>query len=172
MTGSSRHPATLLEAELLAECQTRQQRRRGPGGQHRNKVETAVIVTHLPTGMQGAGAERRSQEQNRRMAIFRLRVKLAIHVRRPVDLAAYEPSAQWRGRCVHRRISINPEHPDFPALLAEALDVLAAVNWEPTVAAARMGCSPSQLVKLLHLEPPALAMLNQQRLACKLHPLR
>ncbi len=37
----------------------------GPGGQHVNRTESAVRVTHLPTGLQASAAEERSQHRNR-----------------------------------------------------------------------------------------------------------
>lgn len=48
----------------------------GPGGQHRNKTESAVQVTHLPTGLQVRCESERAQEQNRRSALALLRARL------------------------------------------------------------------------------------------------
>ncbi len=48
----------------------------GPGGQHVNRTESAVRVTHLPTGVQAIAAEERSQHRNRKLALARLATKL------------------------------------------------------------------------------------------------
>ena len=48
----------------------------GPGGQHRNKRETAVRVRHLPSGITALATEHRSQARNKVLALRRLELKL------------------------------------------------------------------------------------------------
>ena len=49
----------------------------GPGGQHVNRTESAIRVTHLPTGLTAIAQEERSQHLNRRLALARLADLLA-----------------------------------------------------------------------------------------------
>jgi hypothetical protein len=172
-TRAHSHPACLPEATLLAAVDESRYRASGPGGQHRNKVETGVRLVHRPTGIRAEANERRSQAQNRSMALRRLRLRLALDHRTSLRLAPgarsgedpprYVPTALWVARTGGAQLAVNPEHADVPALVAEALDVLGAVDDEVTMAAACLGVGSSRLLRVLKLEPAALAALNARR---------
>jgi len=168
------HPASLPNETLLKSCQVRRQRRSGPGGQHRNKVETGIFIEHTPTGIRAEATEGRSQSKNQEQAVFRLRIQLALEHRLKIDELDPNapPSELWKSRIKGGQIKVNSEHTDFPTLLAEALDVLALHGWEPREAKELLGCSATQLVKLLKKEPRAFANLNRQRTALGLSVLR
>jgi len=69
---------TLSDEALLAQCDVQVHRAGGPGGQHRNKVETAIRLVHTPTGLTAEGKDQRSRTQNLSAALGRLREKLAV----------------------------------------------------------------------------------------------
>ena len=69
---------SLSDAELLRQCDVDTYRASGPGGQHRNKTESAVRLRHKPTGCVSQSCEQRSQHMNRETALGRLRQAISL----------------------------------------------------------------------------------------------
>lgn len=175
MSTENVHAAAIPAEELLRQCEVTRTRRQGPGGQHRNKVETAIVLTHRPTGVRSEANERRSQRENHRVALHRLRVNLALAVRskrKSTECGEIIPSALWRGRLVGRRIVVSRKHDDFPAMLAEALDAIEQRKFDVAMAAHDLIVSASQLIKLLRAEPRALKGTNDHRAKLGMKVLR
>lgn len=165
-----RHPASLNEEELLRECRKGRSRSSGPGGQHRNKVETKVTLTHTPTGVEACAGERRSVRENMPVALRRLRLALASEIRLSVPIGDAR-SELWLRRTPRGRIVCALDHWDFPSMLAEALDMIEACGLDPRKAALRLGVTPTQLIRLVREHPPAFESWNARRLEAGEHAL-
>ena len=164
----------ILEKEIVYEAT----RSTGPGGQHRNRVATAIRATHKPTGIFAMGTERRSQLENKKQALFRLRCKLAMTHRSPIksenlcEPTLYQPSELWLKRLKGRKIKASPTHTDFPALLAEVLDRLQIDKDDVKNTAIAFRVSTTQLIKFLAIDGHTLHALNKRREAQKLKPFK
>jgi protein subunit release factor B len=84
--------------DLERECTVTPYRSSGPGGQKKNKTESAVRVVHLPSGLTRIATESRSQSANRLRALERIREALAERRRRRKKRIATAPSGASRER--------------------------------------------------------------------------
>jgi hypothetical protein len=100
-------------------------------------------------------------------------MELALHVRRPLDATEQgHPSGWWQTRVRGGRISVNPGHEDFPALVAESLDILDAAEFDFSAAAQQLQVTSSQLAKFLKLEPVVWQLVSAERQKRGLRPLK
>ena len=89
---------------LLSECRIETFRAGGPGGQHQNKTESAVRLTHLPTGTTVTARDSRSQYRNRQIAISRLRAALEERARPETPrIPTRTPAGEKRKRLDEKR---------------------------------------------------------------------
>lgn len=134
------------DAELLRGCKEERYRASGPGGQRRNKVETAIRLRHALSGVSAHAEDSRSPEGNRRRALARLRERIAFEVRAPFGATPPEFAAQRGPRGALR---VNTKNPNFPLIAATALDALAEAGGSYAVAAKALEVTTSQLLKFL-----------------------
>ncbi|KDO39144.1 hypothetical protein CISIN_1g038082mg, partial [Citrus sinensis] len=126
----------LTDDELFRECEMDAYKSSGPGGQHRNKRESAVRLKHAPTGVIAQAAEDRSQHKNRASALSRLRTLLALKVRSSVNLDAYSPPPQLHQilppkstiRSSEVGPQIGPNNPKFALVLPYSLLLPFVIN--------------------------------------------
>jgi hypothetical protein len=158
---------------LIAQCEVDHYRASGPGGQKRNKTSSAVRLRHRPTGVAVVAVEDRSQHVNKRRAVRRLREAIALNVREPVDISRYRPS-ELLALCLGRdgSLQIGAKDPRRYQVIRELLDVLAACGMSVRDAAALVGMSTAQLVKLIQADDKLWARVNQLRAAAGIKPLR
>ena len=154
---------------LLAECRVETRRVRGPGGQHRNKIETAVRLTHQPSGLTVTASERRSQHENRRRALWRLREAIALTARLPLpEQVRWPPTVQVRDG----RLRVSEQNPGYHHAVALVLDALDAHAAHPAPAAGALGLTTSSLVRFLHDHPRLWAAAQRLRERHGLVPLK
>ena len=92
------------DSDLLAECRVETFRAGGKGGQHQNTTDSGVRLVHRPSGLRCESRTERSQLQNRRRALARLREKLeAANHREPPRRPTKVPRSQKRKRLEKKR---------------------------------------------------------------------
>ena len=161
MNSETPHPVWLPLEELLPHCEIRFKRASGPGGQNRNKVETGVAITHRATGIQGEATERRTQGENRSVAVARLRVLLAIEIRSDPSSDFERVLKSYRSKS--GRLAISEGNWEWPIVLAEMMNMLAHRGWDLGLVAKELETTTSQLLKLLKQAPQAFRTVNQMR---------
>ena len=163
----------LNDADLLHQCDVHVYKSSGPGGQHRNKVSSAVRLLHRPTGTTAHGDESRSQHQNKAAAIRRLRMNIACRLRSPPDLAPGGAVPAVVRECLFvprggqsvspQRLQVGRKDRRFWPVAAALLDILEAFEGRISDAAAWLGITTSNLVSTFQDDRHLLAAAQAMR---------
>jgi len=147
---------TQSDEQFLKDCQIETYRGPGPGGQKRNKTSSAVRITHLPSGLNAIAGESRRQSTNKEVALRRLRLRIAIEQREPIDLASfYLPD--WF------TLTIADRNPLYPQVVGLVLDVLIAADWATSTARDMLKVGSRPFIRFLHNEPELWATVQRER---------
>ena len=91
--------------ELLKECRIDTFRSSGKGGQHANKTDSAIRLTHLSTGIVVVCQDERSQFRNKEIAVTRLRKKLKdLYKKRKKRISTRPTTASNERRILSKRM--------------------------------------------------------------------
>ncbi|XP_016715060.1 uncharacterized protein [Gossypium hirsutum] len=174
----------------MRQCELNTFKASGPGGQHRNKRESAVRLKHLPTGIIAQAVEDRSQHMNRASALARLRTLIALkancclidmnEVRNPVSLESYSPPPELLQilprNSTHRRSDsgpqIGPNNPKFILGMQALLDLIFAVDGSISDAAKLLGMSTGALSRLILSDDSLWKAVNKLRASKGMKPLK
>ncbi|HEY3808245.1 MAG TPA: peptide chain release factor-like protein [Kofleriaceae bacterium] len=160
---------------LIAQCEVDRYRASGPGGQHRNKTESAVRLRHRLTGASAIGEDSRSQSENKLHAVRRLRSAIALDVREPVRLDGYTPSPRLAALVAGGTAPLGAKTRltgDYWAAIGELLDLLVAGGLEIGATAQRLGITTGALSKLLLHDDLVGRRINELRRGNGMRPLR
>jgi len=152
------------DAALLNDCRQERYRAGGPGGQRRNKVETAVRLHHRPSGLVSQAEESRSPEVNRVRALRRLRERIALELRTPFDLEAPSLPAEFLAqRNRDGGLSVNRSNRAYPVIVATVLDALESAAGSYPAAARALGLTTSQVLRFARSDPHIWRAVRQAR---------
>lgn len=160
---------------LIAQSEVDRYRASGPGGQHRNKTESAVRLRHKPSGVSAIGEDSRSQAENKLHAVRRLRSAIALEVREPVPLEGYVPSPRLAALIAGGTAPLGAKTKvtgAYWAAMAELLDLLVAGDLEIATTAQRLGITTGALSKMLLHDEQVGRVVNDLRRAKGMRPLR
>jgi hypothetical protein len=161
--------------QLIAQSEVDRYRASGPGGQHRNKTESAVRLRHKLTGISAIGEDSRSQSENKLHAVRRLRAAIALNVREPVALDGYVPSLRLTAFVAAGTAPLGKNTKltgAYWASIGDLLDLLFAGELEIGTTAQRLGISTGALSKMLLHDEAVARTVNDARRARQMRPLR
>lgn len=163
----------LSDADLLRQCDVDTFRASGPGGQKRNKTDSAVRLRHRATGLVGQAVESRSQHENRARALRRLRERIALGLRRPVELDGYTPPDALRDLFPQgKRQATGRRDARYLVGIQALLDLFVAGGCALAETAQRIGVSTGVLSRFVLADERVRRTVNALRRERGLRPLR
>lgn len=161
----------LPEDEFVRQCKFEPYKSGGPGGQKRNKTASAAKMTHVASGISAHSSDFRSQAENRKRALHRLRFKLAAECRTPIEVRGYDPPAWLLDSRTAGKLTTNVQNPIYARLAAHVLDVYSAANARVADAAALLNIPSSNLAHFFKAEPAIWTAAAKIRAGSRLPPL-
>ena len=166
------------DKQLLAQCETDTYRASGPGGQKRNKTDSAVRIRHPETGLLVIAEESRSQHENRAKALLRLRqafyLKLRVNYSGHTTDSDRFPGSEVVQTLVEAsgKLRLSRKHPQFWEVVGIVLDVLQASAGKVSEAAEMLGLTTGNLIDFLQTSPKVWEQANHMRKEFGHKPLR
>ena len=144
---------------LMLICEFTPFKSTGRGGQKKNKSSSAVRLVHKQTGIAVTATKSRSQHENRKLSLKRLKFEIAFQIRskESVQLTNYE---------------MSPNNKRFYLWVAYIFDLLERHNFAVSNVAKEIGLSTSRLIKLLARDPDVWQHLNNRRRSLDLKDLK
>ena len=159
---------SLSDDALSGQCIEDRYRASGPGGQKRNKTESAVRLRHQATGIVVTASESRSQHDNRRRALRRMREALTLQQRQASgDCPEYVTHA-----CVDGAIRIGRKDPSYLGVVAFILDLLEESEGAVVPVTITLQVSTASLTRFLRSSDSCWQAVQQIRQSHGKSPLR
>lgn len=140
----------LADEDLINLCTQDFFKASGPGGQKKNKTSSAVRLIHKESGVQASASEDRQQSVNKKRALRRLRLELALHIR--------QDFSSWTGEW-----NMNEKNNLYAVLIASIIDGLEELNYQVSDLSKALGLSTSALIKVLRKSQIVWRFVNEQR---------
>ncbi|HJO92132.1 MAG TPA: peptide chain release factor-like protein [Victivallales bacterium] len=145
------------DISFLKYCKVENYKSTGPGGQKKNKKSSAVRLTHLPTGLTVISDNYREQAVNKKIAVRKLKIKIAINILGPeIELD---------------RTVVSSANDEYPLWIARVFDILKENRYDIREAARILKLTVSKLVKQIYKDKKIWDAINSNRVLNNTYPL-
>lgn len=168
----------LDDQQLMALCDMHIYKASGPGGQHRNKVSSAIRLKHRETGISATANDSRSQNDNKKLAVTRLRMNLATKIRQ--DIAEHE-LPQFLAECIFtpkksagdvKKLDIGRKDWRFWLIGGYLLDMLDLYQGKIGDVARELNVTTGNLTTIFKKDRHLLAQVQEIRRKYQLKPIK